>query len=85
MDMQRTLEAKKKGVFLGPPGRVKVARPSDGEDDFESGLVIGADEDLSPSRLKKPNFIVIISTQKKKKCSDQLNSNIFLLTEMMFI
>ncbi|KAG8851846.1 hypothetical protein FRB96_009030 [Tulasnella sp. 330] len=56
VDMQRILEGKKKGLLGGVPGRVKVARPSDGEDDFESGLVIGADDDLSPSRLKKPAF-----------------------------
>ncbi|KAG9023848.1 hypothetical protein FRB95_012403 [Tulasnella sp. JGI-2019a] len=56
IDMQRILEGKKKGLVHGAGDRVKVARPSDGEDDFESGLVIGADDDLSPSRLKKPIF-----------------------------
>lgn len=51
-DLNRMLDDKKKGVTFQIKDSVKVARPSDGEDDFEMGLVIGNDEDLSPSRLQ---------------------------------
>ncbi|KAG9018966.1 hypothetical protein FRB90_007730 [Tulasnella sp. 427] len=51
-EMQKMLEDKKKGLNFESKDGVRVARPSDGEDDFEMGLVIGNDEDLSPSRLK---------------------------------
>ncbi|KAG8903951.1 hypothetical protein FRB99_002474 [Tulasnella sp. 403] len=51
-DMRKILEDKKAGLF-GAKDNIRVARPSDGEDDFEMGLVIGGDDDLSPSRLKE--------------------------------
>lgn len=51
-EMQKMLEDKKKGLGFEAKDAVRVARPSDGEDDFEMGLLIGNDEELSPSRLK---------------------------------
>ncbi|KIO17831.1 hypothetical protein M407DRAFT_32491 [Tulasnella calospora MUT 4182] len=51
-EMQKMLEDKKKGLGFEAKDAVRVARPSDGEDDFEMGLVIGNDEELSPSRLR---------------------------------
>ncbi len=50
-DMNRILDTKKRGLLF-PSTEKGSVRIANAEDDFELGLVIDADDELSPSRLK---------------------------------